>query len=214
MLDHRLHLIESETLPGQREDETRPTRMEAEAAVRTLIRWAGDAPRREGLLETPARVVRAYEEWFGGYALDPERILERDFDAAGYDDLVLLRDIPLRSMCEHHMAAIRGVAHVAYLPNERVVGISKLARLVDAYARRLQIQERLTGEIADTLERVLQPRGVAVVVRASHECISSRGIGMHGVSMVTRRLRGCFENEPWRSDILEALKSRAENASP
>jgi GTP cyclohydrolase I len=214
MLDHRLHLIESETLPGQREDETRPTRMEAEAAVRTLIRWAGDAPRREGLLETPARVVRAYEEWFGGYALDPERILERDFDAAGYDDLVLLRDIPLRSMCEHHMAAIRGVAHVASLPNERVVGISKLARLVDAYARRLQIQERLTGEIADTLERVLQPRGVAVVVRASHECISSRGIGMHGVSMVTRRLRGCFENEPWRSDILEALKSRAENASP
>jgi GTP cyclohydrolase I len=207
MLDHRLHLIDSANLPASREEETRPTRTEAEAAVRTLIRWAGDAPQREGLLDTPARVVRAYEEWFGGYALDPERILERDFDAAGYDDIVLLRDIPLRSMCEHHMAAIRGVAHVAYLPNERVVGISKLARLVDAYARRLQIQERLTGEIADTLERVLQPRGVAVIVQASHECISSRGIGMHGVAMVTRRLRGCFEQEPWRSDILDALKS-------
>ena len=138
----------------------------------TLIRWAGDTPSREGLLETPARVVRAYEEWFGGYALNPEQILGRTFDSAGYDDIVLLRDIPLRSMCEHHMAAIRGVAHVAYLPSERVVGISKLARLVDAYARRLQIQERLTAEIADTLERVLKPRGVAVVIHASHECIS------------------------------------------
>jgi len=205
MLDARLHLIDNAPIPNAREDETRPTRTEAEAAVRTLIRWAGDSPRREGLLDTPARVVRAYEEWFGGYALDPEQILARDFDAAGYDDIVLLRDIPLRSMCEHHMAAIRGVAHVAYLPGERVVGISKLARLVDAYARRLQIQERLTTEIAQTLERVLQPRGVAVVVRASHECISSRGIGMHGVNMVTRKLLGAFTTEPWRGDILAAF---------
>jgi GTP cyclohydrolase I len=205
MLDHRLHLIESATIPDSREDAPRPTRMEAEAAVRTLIRWAGDSPRREGVLDTPARVVRAYEEWFGGYALDPEEILARDFDSAGYDDIVMLRDIPLRSMCEHHMAAIRGVAHVAYLPGERVVGISKLARLVDAYGRRLQIQERLTTEIAQTLERVLRPRGVAVVVQASHECISSRGIGMHGVNMVTRKLLGAFTTEPWRGDILAAF---------
>jgi GTP cyclohydrolase I len=205
MLDHRLHLIDSANNATSREEDTRPSRMEAEAAVRTLIRWAGDSPRREGLLDTPARVARAFEEWFGGYQLDPEEILARDFDSAGYDDIVMLRDIPLRSMCEHHMAAIRGVAHVAYLPGERVVGISKLARLVDAYARRLQIQERLTTEIAHTLEHVLQPRGVAVVVQASHECISSRGIGMHGVNMVTRKLLGAFTTEPWRGDILAAF---------
>jgi GTP cyclohydrolase I len=175
--------------------------------VRTLIRWAGDRPVREGLTDTPARVVRAYEEWFGGYALDPEEILGRTFDRAGYDDIVLLRDIPVRSVCEHHMAPIRGVAHVAYLPGERVVGISKLARLVDAYSRRLQIQERLTAEIADTLERVLQPRGVAVVIHATHECISSRGIGMQGVAMVTRRLLGQFDQEPARRDILALLSA-------
>ena len=207
MLDTRLHLIDT-AHPAPASDElARPSRQEAEAAVRTLIRWAGDSPGREGLLDTPARVVRAFEEWCGGYAIDPEALLGRDFDSAGYDDIVLLRDIPVRSMCEHHMAAIRGVAHVAYLPGERVVGISKLARLVDAYSRRLQIQERLTHEIADTLQRVLQPRGVAVVVQASHECIASRGIGMAGVGMVTRRLLGAFEHEPWRSDILAALKA-------
>ena len=183
-----------------------PTRYEAEAAVRTLIRWTGDDPAREGLLATPARVVRAYEEWFGGYRLDPAHILERTFEeTGGYDDLVLLRDIPLQSVCEHHMAAIRGVAHVAYLPGARVVGISKLTRLVDAYGRRLQIQERLTAEIADTLQRVLQPRGVAVVIQATHECISSRGARLHGVSMVTRRLLGQFEQEPHRRDILTAM---------
>ncbi len=183
----------------------RPSRAEAEAAVRTLIGWAGDSPAREGLRDTPARVLRAYEEWFGGYAVDPLQLLARDFDGAGYDDLVLLRDIPLRSVCEHHMAPIRGVAHVAYLPGTRVVGISKLARLVDAYARRLQIQERLTGEIADALQQALQPRGVAVVLRAAHDCIASRGIGLHGVNLVTRRLLGEFNREPWRSDILAAL---------
>src|SRR5690606_27317883 len=183
----------------------RPGRAEAGAAVRTLIRGAGDRPAREGLADTPARVVRAYEEWFGGYALDPDAILGRTFDGAGYDDIVLLRDIPLRSTCEHHMAPIRGVAHVAYLPGRRVVGISKLARLVDAHARRLQIQERMTIEIADTLERVLQPRGVAVVINATHDCISSRGVGMHGVAMVTRRLTGAFERDPWRRDLLDAL---------
>ena len=189
-------------------DSKRPSRHEAEAAVRTLIRWAGDEPSREGLLATPARVVRAYEEWFGGYRLDPENILSRTFDeAGGYDDIVLLRDIPVQSVCEHHMAAIRGTAHVAYLPGKRIVGISKLARLVDAYGRRLQIQERLTAEIADTLNRVLQPRGVAVVIQAAHECISSRGARMHGVSMVTRRLLGQFDQEPCRRDILAALSS-------
>lgn len=206
MLDAHLHAVDSAApVPGPAEAEPRPSRQEAEAAVRTLIRWAGDQPTREGLLDTPARVARAYEEWFGGYAIDPDALLGRTFDHAGYDDLVLLRDIPVHSVCEHHMAAIRGVAHVAYLPGERVVGISKLARLVDAYARRLQIQERLTAEIADTLQRALQPRGVAVVVQASHECIASRGVGMHGVAMVTRRLLGCFAREPYRADVLAAL---------
>ena len=213
MLDTRLQIVE--TLPSPSSAPTaldsahsvRPTRQEAEAAVRTLIRWAGDKPMREGLTDTPARVVRAYEEWFGGYDLDPEDILGRTFDRAGYDDIVLLRDIPVRSVCEHHMAPIRGVAHVAYLPGERVVGISKLARLVDAYSRRLQIQERLTAKIADTLERVLQPRGVAVVVNATHECISSRGIGMQGVAMVTRRLLGQFDQEPARHEILALLSA-------
>lgn len=207
MLDAHLHSVEiAATLPTPSLDAPRPTRQEAEAAVRTLIRWAGDRPAREGLLDTPSRVVRAYEEWFGGYALDPEALLGRTFDPAGYDDLVLLRDIPVRSVCEHHMAAIHGVAHVAYLPGERVVGISKLARLVDAYARRLQIQERLTTEIADTLQRVLQPRGVAVVVKASHDCIASRSVDMQGVTMVTRRLLGQFAQEPYRRDILAALE--------
>jgi GTP cyclohydrolase I len=184
----------------------RPSRSEAEAAVRTLIRWAGDEPTREGLLATPARVVRAYEEWFAGYRQDPASMLSRTFgEVGGYDDLVLLRDIPLQSTCEHHMAAIRGVVHIAYLPSQRVVGISKLARLVEALGRRLQIQERLTGEIADTLANVLQPRGVAVIVQASHECLSSRGVRLHGVSMLTRRLLGEFAQEPRRQEILAML---------
>lgn len=184
----------------------RPSRAEAEAAVRTLIRWAGDEPTREGLLATPARVVRAYEEWFAGYRQDPASVLSRTFgEVGGYDDLVLLRDIPLQSTCEHHMAAIRGVVHIAYLPNQRVVGISKLARLVEALGRRLQIQERLTTEIADTLAQVLQPRGVAVIVQASHECLSSRGVRLHGVSMLTRRLLGEFAQEPRRQEIMAML---------
>ena len=185
----------------------RPSRAEAEAAVRTLIGWAGDDPRREGLQATPGRVVRAYEEWFAGYGQDPAGILERTFgEVAGYDEMVLLRDIPVESVCEHHMAAIRGVAHVAYLPRERVVGISKLARLVDAYARRLQIQERLTAEIADELERTLQPRGVAVIIEATHECMSSRGVRKHGASLVTRRFTGVFEDGEARREVLAALK--------
>jgi GTP cyclohydrolase I len=185
---------------------TRPSRAEAEAAVRTLIRWAGDEPTREGLLATPARVVCAYEEWFAGYRQDPASLLSRTVeDVGGYDELVILRDIPLQSTCEHHIAAIRGVVHIAYLPNRRVVGISKLARLVEALGRRLQIQERLTAEIADTLAHVLQPRGVAVIVQASHECLSSRGVCLHGVSMLTRRLLGQFAQEPQRREILALL---------
>jgi GTP cyclohydrolase I len=185
----------------------RPSRAEAEDAVRTLIRWAGDDPRREGLAETPSRVVRAYEEWFGGYATTPDEMLNRTFDeVAGYDDVVLLRDIPFESVCEHHMAPIRGQAHIAYLPAARVVGISKLARLVDVYARRLQIQERLTAEIAAALERVLQPRGVAVMISATHACLSSRGVGKQGVSLVTRRLLGAFAEGPARREILRALE--------
>ena len=184
----------------------RPSRAEAEAAVRTLIGWAGDDPRREGLQATPGRVVRAYEEWFAGYGQDPAEMLERTFgEVAGYDEMVLLRDIPVESVCEHHMAAIRGVAHVAYLPRERVVGISKLVRLVDAYARRLQIQERLTAEIADELERTLRPRDVAVIVEATHECMSSRGVRKHGASLVTRRFTGVFETGEARREVLAVL---------
>lgn len=186
----------------------RPTRREAEEAVRTLIRWAGDRPDREGLRETPARVVRAYEEWFSGYVQEPAAILNRTFgEVAGYDDVVVLRDIPLQSTCEHHMAAIRGAAHVAYLPGKRVVGISKLARLVDVFARRLQIQERLTVEIADALDRILQPRGAAVVIEASHECMTSRGVRKHGSLLVTRCFRGIYRQPAEQSEILGLLRA-------
>lgn len=209
MLEHAAHAVipisRDATLAGDHREDPRPNRAQAEAAVRTLIRWAGDDPAREGLIDTPARVVKAYEEWFGGYQRDPAKLLGRRFATSGYDDLVVLRDIPVQSMCEHHMAAIQGVAHVAYLPGDEVVGISKLARLVDAYARRLQIQERLTAEIADTLQRELRPRGVAVVIQASHGCMSTRGVHTHGTSMVTRRLLGECAHEPYRSDILKLL---------
>jgi GTP cyclohydrolase I len=198
----------ADRIPAPRDeaaDPPRPTRQQAEDAVRTLLRWGGESPRREGLLDTPARVVRAWEHWLGGYAIDPAHVLGTSFDGAGYDEAVVLRDIPLHSMCEHHLAAIRGVAHVAYLPDRRVVGISKLARLVDAYSRRLQLQERLTCEIADTLWDVLRPRGVAVVVRAQHDCLASRGIAKPGVAMVTRRVLGEFAQQPQRADILALL---------
>jgi GTP cyclohydrolase I len=184
----------------------RPTRAEAEAAVRTLIRWAGDQPTREGLRDTPARVARAYEEWFAGYEQDPDALLSRTFEEVdGYDDVVLLRDIPLQSTCEHHMAPITGTVDIAYLPNQRVVGISKLARVVEALGRRLQIQERLTAQIADSIDRVLQPRGIAVSVRASHGCMTSRGVRTPGVCMVTRDLRGQFKDEPRHAEILALL---------
>ena len=174
-----------------------PSREEAEEAIRTLIRWAGDDPKREGLSETPARVVRAFSDWFSGYGQDPAEYLRRTFEeVGGYDEIVILKSIPFESHCEHHMAPIIGEVHVGYLPHQRVVGISKLARLVDAYARRLQIQERLTAEIADTLQEVLQPRGVAVVVESTHECMTTRGVHKRGVSMITSRMLGAFRDNP------------------
>jgi GTP cyclohydrolase IA len=174
----------------------RPSREEAEAAVRTLIGWAGDDPNREGVRATPDRVVRAFEEYFDGYGLDPEEILGRTFDETdGYDEVVVLKDIRFESHCEHHLAPIIGKAHVAYLPNRRVVGISKLARLVEVFAHRLQIQEKMTAQIANTLENVLQPRGVAVVVEAAHQCITTRGIHKPGVTMVTSRMLGAFRTD-------------------
>jgi len=174
----------------------RPTREEAEAAVRTLLRWAGDDPTREGLIDTPARVARAYEEFFSGYDVDPVALLERTFEEIdGYDEIVLLRDIRLESHCEHHMVPIIGRAHVAYLPHRRVVGISKLARVVDAYARRLQIQEKLTAQIANTIQQVLEPRGVAVVIEAAHQCMTTRGVHKPGVTMVTSRMLGAFRDD-------------------
>ena len=182
----------------------RPSREEAEAAIRTLLRWAGDDPTREGLLDTPARVVRAYEEWFAGYGTDPVSLLERTFEEVeGYDEIVLLRDIRFESMCEHHMAPIIGRAHVAYLPHRRVVGISKLARVVEAYARRLQIQEKMTAQIANTINDVLQPRGTAVIIEAVHQCMTTRGVHKRGVSMVTSRMLGAFrDNAATRRELL------------
>ena len=174
----------------------RPSRDEALAAVRTLIRWAGDDPDREGLRGTPDRVVRSYDEFFAGYAENPLEILQRTFsEISGYDEVVVLKDIPFESHCEHHMVPIVGKAHVGYLPDRRVVGISKLARVVDIFARRLQIQEKMTAEIATTILAALQPRGVAVVVEATHECMTTRGIHRPGVSMVTSQMLGVFRDD-------------------
>lgn len=175
----------------------RPGRAEAEAAVRTLIRWAGDDPGREGLLGTPDRVVRAYEEFFAGYGEDPTELLQRTFEETdGYDEMIVLRDIRLESHCEHHMVPILGKAHVGYLPNKRVVGISKLARVVEVFAKRLQIQEKLTAQVANAIDSVLQPRGVAVVIEAAHECMSTRGVHKSDVTMVTSRMLGAFREDP------------------
>jgi len=185
----------------------RPTREEAEAAIRTLLRWAGDDPTREGLVDTPSRVARAYEEFFAGYSVDPVALLERTFEETdGYDEIVLLRDIRLESHCEHHMVPIIGRAHVAYLPHRRVVGISKLARVVEAYAKRLQIQEKLTAQIANTIQQVLEPRGVAVVIEAAHQCMTTRGVNKPGVTMVTSRMLGAFRDDPTtRREVLSMI---------
>jgi GTP cyclohydrolase I len=185
----------------------RPSRSEAEDAVRTLLRWAGDDPGRQGLARTPARVARAYEEWFSGYRLDPKDYLSRTFDeVAGYDEIVALRDISFESHCEHHLAPILGKVHIAYLPRRRVVGISKLARLVDVYAKRLQIQEKMTAEIANCLDTVLNPFGVAVVIEAVHQCMTTRGVHKSGVSMLTSRMLGVFRDQPeTRQEFLGSL---------
>jgi GTP cyclohydrolase IA len=182
---------------GRPAAEMRPSRAEAEEAVRTLIRWAGDDPEREGLLGTPDRIVRAYQEFFSGYDEDPVALLNRTFEQTdGYDEIVVLKDIRFESHCEHHIAPIIGKVHVAYLPNNRVVGISKLARLVDVYAKRLQIQEKMTSQIANTLDEVLQPKGVAVIIEAAHQCMTTRGVHKPGVTMVTSRMLGAFREDP------------------
>jgi GTP cyclohydrolase I len=175
----------------------KPSRAEAEQAVRTLIRWAGDDPTREGLIDTPKRVASAYEEFFAGYDADPVEILQRTFEETdGYDEIVILKDIRLESHCEHHMVPIIGVAHVAYLPHRRVVGISKLARVIEAYAKRLQIQEKMTAQVANAINDVLEPKGVAVVIEAAHQCMTTRGVSKPGVTMVTSRMLGAFRDDP------------------
>jgi len=196
--------------PAPATSEPRPSRAEAEAAIRLLLRWAGDDPTREGLVDTPARVARAYEEFFAGYEVDPVALLERTFEETdGYDEIVLLRDIRLESHCEHHMVPILGRAHVAYLPHRRVVGISKLARVVEAYSKRLQIQEKLTAQIANTIQHVLEPRGVAVVIEAAHQCMTTRGVHKPGVTMVTSRMLGSFrDNTDTRRELLAMIGNR------
>lgn len=186
---------------------SRPTQAEAEQAVRTLIRWAGDDPTREGLIDTPKRVAKAYLEYFKGYRENPEALLERTFEEIdGYDEMVVLRNIAVQSHCEHHLAAILGHVHIAYLPSKRVIGISKLVRLAEAYSRRLQIQEKLTAQIADTLQSVLKPRGVAVVVEATHACMTMRGVSKSGVTMVTSRMLGAFrDNARTRQEFLAMI---------
>jgi GTP cyclohydrolase IA len=175
----------------------RPSREEAEAAVRTLLRWACDDPEREGLRDTPKRVTEAYEEFFTGYAVDPMELLARSFEETdGYDEMVVLRDIRFESHCEHHIAPIIGRAHIAYLPDKRVVGISKLARVLEAFAKRLQIQERLTAQVANSIQDVLRPKGVAVVLDATHQCMTTRGVHRPGVTMVTSRMLGAFRDDP------------------
>jgi GTP cyclohydrolase IA len=174
----------------------RPSRAEAETAVRTLLLWAGDDPTREGLKDTPARVARAFEDWFSGYANDPQAYLARTFEEVhGYDEMVVLRDIRFESHCEHHLAPIIGRVHVGYLPDAKVVGISKLARVVDAYARRLQVQEKMNAQIANCIQHVLEPKGVAVVIEASHQCMTTRGVHKPGVTMVTSTMLGAFRED-------------------
>lgn len=190
-------------------------REQAEDAVRTLLRWSGEDPQREGLLDTPGRVVRAYEDWFSGYALDPDDYLARTFEeVCGYDEMIVLRGIHFESHCEHHMAPIIGRAHVGYIPNGKVVGISKLARVVDAYARRFQVQEKMTAQIANCIERALQPKGVGVVVEGAHECMTTRGIHKRGVSMVTSKMLGGFrEDARTRAEFLRFIDIDGGNGS-
>jgi GTP cyclohydrolase I len=188
----------------------RVTKAAAEEAVRTLLRWAGEDPAREGLIDTPKRVVEAYEDWFSGYSIDPREYLGRTFEEmAGYDEMVVLRDIEFESHCEHHMAPIIGRAHVGYLPTSKVVGISKLARVVDVFARRFQVQEKMTAEIARCINDVLKPRGVGVVIEAVHECMTTRGVHKRGVSMITSKMLGAFRSDArTRSEFLTFIDIR------
>ena len=188
---------------------TKPSREEAEEAVRTLICWTGDDPDREGLIETPKRVVKAYEEFFEGYDMDPEGVLQKTFEEVqGYDDAVIVRNIRVESHCEHHIVPILGVAHIGYIPNNRVVGISKLARVVEIFGKRLQTQETMTAQIADTIQKVLEPKGVAVVVDASHQCMTTRGIHKTESSTITSRMLGAFrENPETRSEFMNLINS-------
>lgn len=202
--------MSNQTLEQSEPTATRPSRDEALAAVDTLIRWAGDDPSREGLAGTPDRVVRTYEELFDGYATDPVALLQRTFEEVeGYDEMVLLRDIRFESHCEHHMKPIIGRVHIAYLPERRVVGISKLARVVDAYAKRLQIQEKMTAQIANTISEVLEPQGVGVVIEATHQCMTTRGVYKPGASMVTSRMLGLFRSDHrTRREFLALIRSQ------
>ena len=189
----------------------RPTRAEAEEAIRTMLLWAGDDPRREGLKDTPARVARAFEDWFSGYKEDPEEYMRRTFEEVeGYDNMIVLRDIRFESHCEHHLAPIIGKAHVGYLPNNKVVGISKLARVVEAYARRLQVQEKMNAQIAHCIQTVLEPKGVAVVIEATHQCMTTRGVHKTGVTMVTSAMHGEFRKNPLtRREFLSVIGNPA-----
>ncbi|MDZ4869426.1 MAG: GTP cyclohydrolase I FolE [Alphaproteobacteria bacterium] len=193
------------------EHANRPSREEAEAAVETLLRWAGDDPTREGLIETPARVARAFEDWFSGYNEDPEDYMKRTFEEVeGYDEMIVLRDISFESHCEHHLAPIIGKAHVGYLPSKKVVGISKLARVVEAYARRLQVQEKMNAQIANTIQDILEPKGVAVVIEARHQCMTTRGVHKTGVTMVTSTMLGAFRDDPMtRREFLHIIGNPA-----
>ena len=194
-------------------NDSAPTRDDAEAAIRTLLKWAGDDPTREGLRDTPARVARAFDDWFSGYRVDPEDYLRRTFEEVeGYDDMIVLKDIRFESHCEHHLAPIIGRAHVGYLPTNKVVGISKLARVVDAFARRLQVQEKMNAQIANCIQKVLEPKGVAVVIEAAHQCMTTRGIHKQGVTMVTSTMLGEYRKNPLtRREFLSVIGNPAAN---
>ena len=204
-------IIRKQRLKPKIVEPTRPTREEAEHADETLLRWTGDDPAREGLRDTPARVARAFEDWFSGYAIDPEDYLKRTFEEVdGYDEMIVLRDIRFESHCEHHLAPIIGKAHVGYLPSNRVVGISKLARVVETYARRLQVQEKMNAQIANCIQRVLEPKGVAVVIEAQHQCMTTRGVHKTGVTMVTSTMLGAFRDDPMtRREFLHIIGNPA-----
>ena len=203
--------ISPKSSPSGARANTHPTRSEAEEAVRTLIKWMGDDPTREGLIDTPKRVIKSYAELFSGYTQDPSEILERTFEETdGYGDIVLLKDIRVESYCEHHLIPITGVAHVAYIPENRVVGISKLARTVELFSKRLQIQEKLTSQVANAINDTLKPKGVAVLIEAEHGCMTTRGVHKPGVNMVTKTLIGCFkENPDLRTEFLSLIKRPA-----